>query len=187
MAKLVVLSEGYTGKTYELKTDKTTIGRLDDNSFHVPEGSISSHHCEITLRGKAVHVKDLDSTNGTFINGEKISEKELKPGQVLRLGSLEIRLEVGDRPADSKPADQTVALPQGGVKLGELEQGTQTVEFGKENPFGKKTNKVNMIFIGVGAVLLLAIVVFFAFALFKLWNKKQGAHLPSPPPISLVA
>ena len=93
MPKLVVLSEGLTGRSYELKVDKTTIGRLEDNSFPIAEQSVSSHHCEILLKGNDVIVKDLNSTNGTYINGEKITEKALKPGQILRLGQIEARLE----------------------------------------------------------------------------------------------
>src|SRR5215471_16335525 len=99
MAKLVVLSEGLTGKSYELKADKTTIGRLDDNNFQISEGSVSSHHCEVLLRGKDVVIKDLSSTNGTFVNGERVtSEAPLKPGQILRLGQIEMRLETGEAP-----------------------------------------------------------------------------------------
>src|SRR6476646_9922124 len=93
MAKLVVLSAGMTGRTHELKVDKTTVGRVEDNTFEIAEASISSHHCELLLRGSDVVVRDLNSTNGTFINGEKISESVLKPGQVLRLGQIEMRLE----------------------------------------------------------------------------------------------
>ena len=72
MAKLVVLSEGMTGRTHELKADKTTIGRVEDNTFQIAEPSVSSHHCEILLRGADVVVKDLNSTNGTFLDGRRI-------------------------------------------------------------------------------------------------------------------
>src|SRR5436190_6720996 len=95
MAKLVLLSEGFTGRSYELKTERTTVGRLDDNAFQIPEASVSSHHAEIVLRGNDVVIRDLNSTNGTFINGEKITEAVLKPGQILRLGQIEMRLESG--------------------------------------------------------------------------------------------
>ena len=98
MAKLVILSQGMTGRSHELKVDKTTIGRVDDNTFQIAEASVSSHHCEYLLRGADVVVKDLNSTNGTFINGEKITEAVLKPGQTLRLGQIELRLETGRRP-----------------------------------------------------------------------------------------
>ena len=104
MAKLVVLSEGMTGHTHELKVDKTTIGRVDDNTFPIAEPSVSSHHCEILLRGSEVVVRDLNSTNGTFINGEKITESVLKPGQILRLGQIEMRLETERRRAAAASA-----------------------------------------------------------------------------------
>src|SRR5258708_37587814 len=93
MAKLVVLSAGMTGRTHELKVEKTTIGRVEDNTFQIAEPSVSSHHCELILKGNDVLVKDLNSTNGTFINGEKVTESILKTGQVLRLGQIELRLE----------------------------------------------------------------------------------------------
>src|SRR5690349_2635719 len=92
MAKLVVLSAGMTGRTHELKVDKTTIGRVEDNTFQIAEPSVSSHHCEVLLKGADVVIKDLNSTNGTFINGEKISESVLKVGQTLRLGQIELAL-----------------------------------------------------------------------------------------------
>src|SRR3954469_8225496 len=100
MAKLVVLSAGLNGRTHELNVDKTTIGRVEDNSFQIPEGSVSSHHCEILLRGNDIVVKDLNSTNGSFINGQQFTnEAVLKPGQILRLGQIEIRLESGEAAA----------------------------------------------------------------------------------------
>ena len=80
MARLVLLSEGFAGRTYELKVDTTTVGRVSDNTLEIADSSVSSHHAEILLRGNDVVIKDLNSTNGTFINGEKISEAALKPG-----------------------------------------------------------------------------------------------------------
>src|ERR1700722_115607 len=104
MAKLVVLSEGMTGQSYELKVDKTTVGRVEDNTFQVPHPSVSSHHCEVLLKGNDVVIKDLNSTNGTFINNQQVTtEAVLKPGQILRLGQVEIRLESGNPPPGTKP------------------------------------------------------------------------------------
>src|ERR1051325_950534 len=96
MSKLVLLTEGFAGRTYELNVEKTTVGRLEDNTFQIAEPSVSSHHAEIILRGSDVVIKDLGSTNGTFINGEKITESALKPGQVLRFGTVEMHLEGKD-------------------------------------------------------------------------------------------
>ena len=167
MAKLVVLSEGMTGKSYELKVDKTTIGRVDDNNFQISEGSVSSHHCEVLLRGKDVVVKDLNSTNGTYINGERVTaEATLKPGQILRLGQIEMRLETGEPiPGAKKQFDQTRVI--GGVKLGDFEGGGRSV-FDKDSPFAKKSNKTAVIFITIGIVLAVIILVFLFIAYTKL-------------------
>ena len=148
-----------TGRTHELKADKTTIGRVEDNTFQIAEGSVSSHHCEILLRGNDVVVRDLNSTNGTFINGEKVSESVIKPNQVLRLGQIEIRLETDAPSAPTKKhLDQTLVM-QRGVSLNELEQGTRGSGFGtKGSGFARKDNKVNKIFWVVAGVVGLVIL-----------------------------
>jgi predicted component of type VI protein secretion system len=156
MARLVILSEGLTGKAHELTVDKTTIGRVDDNTFPIPEGSVSSHHCEILLRGTDIIVHDLNSTNGTFINGNQVTgEAPLKPGQILRLGQIEMRLEDpgAKPPAPKKMPQQTMVIPQG-VKLGQ--EPSTTVSFSK-TAFAKKSNTGTKIFIGV--IILIAIAV----------------------------
>jgi pSer/pThr/pTyr-binding forkhead associated (FHA) protein len=166
MAKLVVLSAGMTGRTQELKVDKTTIGRVDDNIFQIAEASVSSHHCEVLLRGNEVVVRDLNSTNGTYINGEKVTESVIKPGQILRLGQIEMRLET-DAPAASgkKHIDQTMVM-QRGVSLNELEQGSRGGGFDtKGSGFSKKGDNVNKIFWIVAAVVGLLIICVLLYAL----------------------
>src|SRR5262245_10011809 len=129
MPKLVILSAGMTGRSHELTADKTTIGRVDDNTFPITDPSVSSHHCEILLKGTDVVVHDLNSTNGTYINGDKVSEATLKPGQVLRLGQIELRLETEAAAASTtasagKKTDATMVM-QRGVSLTDLEQSTR--------------------------------------------------------------
>ncbi len=183
MSKLVALSEGLTGRTHELKVDKTTIGRLDDNAFQIAEPSVSSHHCEVLLKGADVVIKDLDSTNGTFINGEKISEGTLKPGQILRLGNIELRLEAEGAAAAAPGApaaataakqklDQTRVIPRG-VKMNEFEQGPSQIKFDKNSGFAKKKDKTNTIFIVVGVVLAVIIIGIMVFAMMKVGTPAQ--------------
>ena len=165
MAKLVILSEGMTGRSHELTVDKTTIGRVEDNTFPIAEASISSHHCEVLLRGSDVVVHDLNSTNGTFINGEKVAtEAVLKPGQTLRLGQIELRLESGAPPAgqSKKPVDATMVM-QRGVSLGELERSGGFDTAGKG--FAKKDNKANKIFVIAAIVVGVIIVGLLVYAL----------------------
>ena len=161
MPRLVLLTEGFTGRSFELKAERSTVGRLEDNNFQIPAPSVSSHHCEIVLRGNDVVVKDLDSTNGTFINGEQVTEQVLQVGQTVRFGSVEARLEASAPTGASgkKVLDKTAVLPQG-VKLNELETGTQKItSFDKNSPFKKKSNKLKWVFIGIGAVIVIIIIV----------------------------
>lgn len=170
MARLVVLSEGFTGRTCELKVDKTTIGRVEDNAFQIPEPSVLSHHCEILLRGNDVVVHDLGSTNGTFVNGEQVTkEAPVKPGQILRLGQVELRLETGaaSAAASKKPLDHTMVIPQG-VKMNELEGGTKPVTFQKDSPFAKKSKGVNKVFLAIAILLGVAIIASIVIAVMKL-------------------
>jgi pSer/pThr/pTyr-binding forkhead associated (FHA) protein len=167
MARIVILSEGFTGKACELTVDKITIGRVEDNSFPIPEASVSSHHCEVFARGSEVVVLDLNSTNGTFVNGHQVTgEAVLKPGQILRLGQVEIRLEdaSAQKAQPKKLPDQTMVIPQG-VKLGQ-EPGTKAVAFDKTT-FAKKSNTANKIFIAVIVVLGLVVVGLVLFMIFK--------------------
>ena len=178
MAKLVIQSAEQKGRSYELKVDKTTVGRVDDNTFQIADASVSSHHCEVLLRGTDVVIKDLNSTNGTFINDDKISESILKPGQKLRLGQIELSLEAGDpssttvAPAAAgvpgsmtgtprKQVDQTVVMKRG-VSLNELEQGTRTTGFDTANKgFSKKSNKTNKWFLIGGIIVVVVVAIAF--------------------------
>jgi phage baseplate assembly protein gpV len=166
MAKLVVLSAGMTGRTQDLKVGKTTIGRVEDNTFQIAEPSVSSHHCEVLLRGSEVVIRDLNSTNGTYISGEKITEKVLKSGQILRLGQVEMRLEADTPSAPGKMHLDRTTVISGGVKLTELEQTARGVGFDtKGSGFSKKDNRVNQIFIVIGVTLglvILALLIYIA-------------------------
>jgi len=172
MAKLVLLSTGMTGRTHELKVDKTTIGRVEDNTFQIAEPSVSSHHCEVLLKGSDIVVRDLNSTNGTFINGEKVSESPLKPGQVLRLGQIEMRLETEAPAGASKKVDQTMVM-QRGVSLSDLEQGGKGGGLDTAGKgFSKKEDKGSKLFIIAAVIVGVVIILLFLY----LWmNVKKPA------------
>jgi len=110
MSRLVVISEGLAGLAHELGTHWITIGRGDKNAFQIVETSISSQHCEVLLRGNELVVRDLRSTNGTFIGGKTVSEAVLQPGQILRLGQVELRLEISATAPPPPPAVAPAAV-----------------------------------------------------------------------------
>ena len=92
MTKLALTGLTHPG-TFELEPGFNTLGRNPTNDFRVHDVTVSSFHCEIVVSNESVLVRDLGSTNGTYIDGEQVHEAQLKPGQILGLGSAELRLE----------------------------------------------------------------------------------------------
>jgi CheY-like chemotaxis protein len=109
MAKLVVVSPALAGLSYELRGGWVTLGRADVNTFQIVESSVSGRHCEVRLHGEELVVRDLLSTNGTFVQGKKVAEATLKPGETLRLGNVELRLEPSATPASPARDGRTPA------------------------------------------------------------------------------
>jgi hypothetical protein len=93
MDKLVLKGLTHPGE-FELSPGFNTVGRNPTNDFRVPDSTVSSFHCEIIVSENLdAVVRDLNSTNGTFIDGQPIQESPIRPGQVLRLGSAEVKVE----------------------------------------------------------------------------------------------
>lgn len=188
MAKLVILNQGMTGRTFDLNVERTTVGRVEDNTFQIGDASVSSHHAEVILQGPEILIKDLNSTNGSFINGEKISEAILKPGQILRLGQVELKIDDGlpvsapapaPAPSSAAPApapapasskkqvEGTMVIPRG-VSLNDLEQsGVRPAGFDTNASFSKKSNKTNKYFLIGGIVVGVIILGLIVYALMQ--------------------
>ncbi len=103
MAKLIVTTKALAGLAYELGDHWVTIGRAATNKFQVPEASVSGQHCEACVRGAELLVRDMRSTNGTFINGTMITEGKIKLGESFRIGEVDIWFE---------PSEPIQALPK---------------------------------------------------------------------------
>lgn len=73
--------------------DIFSIGREGDNDIHINNLAISRHHAEISIDGGKFFIKDLDSANGTFLNGVKINYAELYPGDVVSIGKYALKIE----------------------------------------------------------------------------------------------
>jgi pSer/pThr/pTyr-binding forkhead associated (FHA) protein len=179
MAKLVILTQGMAGRAHELNVDRTTIGRVEDNVFQIADPSVSSHHCEALLRGGDVVIRDLNSTNGSYINDAQITESVLKPGQKLRLGQVELKLEVEGAPSAApvpatpppvapaappqKAAESTMVMPRG-VSLSDLESGGRRPGLDTTSKaFTRKRNKTGLYFwiaAGIGGLVIIILIVF---------------------------
>lgn len=75
--------------THEFVGHKLTVGRLGDNDVQLDEGSVSSRHAEIEVGEAGAVLRDLDSTNGTFLNGDQVSgEVALNEGDEIYFGGV---------------------------------------------------------------------------------------------------
>ena len=70
----------------------TRIGRSSENDIALSEKTISASHCRIKVVNDEFVIEDLNSTNGTFIDGQKISKEKLEQGNELRLSSIKIKV-----------------------------------------------------------------------------------------------
>jgi hypothetical protein len=93
MARLLIKTEGLEKRTLELRLGVNRVGRDPDCEFCIDHPTISSVHCELALSNDGVYIRDCNSTNGTFVNGEPVMEVWLDPGQQIRLGDVELLVE----------------------------------------------------------------------------------------------
>ena len=94
MALLKIVSGDSAGASFAVGNGEHRVGRADGNHIRLPDGSVSSSHCEVVLDAAGnLLVRDLNSTNGTFIEGQRVREALVLPGQHLRLGNLELQFE----------------------------------------------------------------------------------------------
>jgi predicted component of type VI protein secretion system len=85
--RLIIKQGPVPGKVFELAKQVITIGRDVKNDFVINDAEVSRSHVRLTLQSDGVLVEDLASTNGAFINGQRITNaKSLRPGDVLGLG-----------------------------------------------------------------------------------------------------
>jgi len=95
MARLVVKSEGRE-QVIELKLGVNRLGRSPDADLQVIHSTISGFHCELELDRGELILRDCESTNGTFVDGEPIHEARLLTGQTFSVGDVEIFVESTD-------------------------------------------------------------------------------------------
>lgn len=85
--QLVMRSGPNPGATYPLDVSQTSIGRDGSNTISINDAEVSRHHARMTLQGGKIVLEDLGSTNGTSVNGNRISGPHvLRPGEMVSFG-----------------------------------------------------------------------------------------------------
>ena len=93
MTKLDILNGSYKIQSFDLKNDEIYIGRASDNDIQIEDKTVSRNHLKLIRKENEYFIRDLKSTNGTFVDGEKISsgvEFEISEGMPIGVGKTEV-------------------------------------------------------------------------------------------------
>jgi pSer/pThr/pTyr-binding forkhead associated (FHA) protein len=85
---LVLLKKNGLQKIFALPSETTVIGRRHDCDLCIPLMSVSRRHCQLYYDGKKLKIRDLGSHNGTLVNGQRVEESEVQPGDAIKIGPL---------------------------------------------------------------------------------------------------
>jgi pSer/pThr/pTyr-binding forkhead associated (FHA) protein len=154
--KIIVLSEIMRGKNFELTGELYTIGRSDEREICIPDGTISTHHASIVKVDDGYIARDNNSTNGTRINGIRITEQALSNSDILQVGGIELLFDCEEK------GNTTAITTQTAISLDDIGGGFNPEEL--KNISGGMTSssagaKSNKLMVGVIAVLVIVLLV----------------------------
>ena len=109
---LVLVNTGGAGKSFPVKNPEVSIGKSTENDVVLDEPTVSRNHLQVVRQGDRFLVKDLGSTNGTYIDGAQIREGYLRPGSLLEVGDVQLRFQPKVAPVEIAPSAEN--------RLGEL-------------------------------------------------------------------
>jgi pSer/pThr/pTyr-binding forkhead associated (FHA) protein len=96
MGKLVVSLDGVVIKDVQITKDKTTLGRRPYNDIVIDNLAVSGEHAVLQMVGADVFIEDLNSTNGTYINGKAIKKQLLSNNDIVEIGKYKIKFLLED-------------------------------------------------------------------------------------------
>ncbi len=112
--QLIVLEGGSKGKKFDLNRPLTRIGKRETNDLVIEEKTISRDHLEIVQTENSYLLRDLESTNGTYINDIRVKEAYLSPGDIIRLGNIRIEFIAFDEKVQIEPSSKQELGPLSG-------------------------------------------------------------------------
>jgi len=165
MAYLKILSGDQKGQKLTIDRDVTGIGRALDNVMDINDRSISGHHCRVTRDGRRFNLCDMGSTNGTRLNGVKITEYHLSAKDIFTAGSVDIQIDGDD--IENNPAEIPPTIVQPAVRRDTVS--ANAVGQDASAGFTKKKDSNKLLF-GIGivvALFVIAALVWFFLVLFQ--------------------
>ncbi|MDR0275089.1 MAG: FHA domain-containing protein [Burkholderiaceae bacterium] len=113
MPKLTVSIEGVIVKEVQLAKERSTLGRRPFNDIVLDNLAVSGEHAAITLQNGDVWIEDLGSTNGTFLDGQRIKHEQFTEGSVVQIGKCQIQLHGSVQSQAPHPQASAPAAPRG--------------------------------------------------------------------------
>lgn len=111
MARLLRKNGAGEPEVLELNLGVNYLGRDPENDFRIEHPTISARHCELTLTANGVLLRDIGSTNGTFINDRMVTQAVLEVGQTLRLGDVEFLVDAIDARISIPEIERDIPAP----------------------------------------------------------------------------
>jgi len=111
MAKLILMTGPGQTKQVNLQPHETRIGRAATNDIVIDAQRVSREHARIVAERDVVSITDLDSRNGTLVNGVRIASQVLANGDTIRIGDCDIRFLAGDQTHSDADALRLMTVP----------------------------------------------------------------------------
>ena len=129
MARLILSLDGQVLAEYNMSKERYTIGRLPDNDVRIDNPAVSGHHSLIINILNDSFLEDLNSTNGTYVNGKLIKKHALQHGDVITIGHHQLRF--SDQQTNDTEQDEfekTMVIPAGQQNADQLEAAEKAAE-----------------------------------------------------------
>jgi pSer/pThr/pTyr-binding forkhead associated (FHA) protein len=110
MPKMIVSIDGVVIKEVQLTKDRTTVGRRPYNDIVIDNLAVSGEHAVLQMMGSEVYLEDLNSTNGSYVNGKAVKKQLLQNNDTVEIGKYKIKF-IGD--STSTSFDKTMAIRPG--------------------------------------------------------------------------
>lgn len=152
MPKLILTTESQGKVAYEFAERSITIGRAPDNMVVIDDSSVSNRHAQMELAGETYRLKDLESTNGTKVNGVPITETVLRFEDRIRFGAIEARYEPDVRGSQPLPELESIEAKP-------AESSASPSGFGNASPFRQRStsrDRLQLAVLGIAAIAALA-------------------------------
>jgi len=118
MARLVLSLDGQTLAEYNMSKERYTVGRLPDNDIRIDNAAVSGHHALIINILNDSFLEDLNSTNGTYVNGKIIKKHALQHGDVITVGHHALRFIDGETEEPEDEFEKTMVIgPRDAARL----------------------------------------------------------------------